>query len=165
MNQLGYVVAFAATVTGAWLISRVHSEFGRRTAYHLAVLLVIVLAMLALTGLFRPTPSAAIPHRWSGQLMIILAWVSVPYATGVLLERNLRRRPFAAMLQMVCLALFLSTTLMAYVTGFLGPGRAGTVDEVTRGWFTAYHQTVLPATMVVLLMLWLHFLKRPSDNA
>lgn len=97
--------------------------------------------------------------------MIILAWVSVPYAIGVVLERNLRRRPFNAVVQMVCLTLFLSTTLIAYVTGFLGPGSTGTLDEVSRSWFTAYHQAVLPVMMVLFLMLWLQFLKRPSDNA
>ncbi|MEX0712558.1 MAG: hypothetical protein WD278_09425 [Pirellulales bacterium] len=162
---MGKLLIFSALVPIGWLLSGRRPEPARKSARALAVLLAVLLLGLAVAGSLHQAAPAPILHRWGGHAFVILAWLSAPFALGVLLERSVRRRPFSAAFQALLLFAFLGLSILAGFTGYLGPSHVQPADEETRIRFTVLHLFILPALIGTLAVAWLWLLRPGNQRA
>ncbi|MEX0712402.1 MAG: hypothetical protein WD278_08630 [Pirellulales bacterium] len=161
---MGKLLIFSALVPIGWLLPWRRPELARKSARILALMLAILLAPLAVAGwLHQAAPQAALLHRWGGHAFVILAWLSVPFSVGALLQRSVRRRPFSAALQALLLLAFLGLSILAGFTGYMGPTHVQPADQETQMRFTVLHLFALPGLIGAAAAAWL-WLFRPSSK-
>lgn len=161
------LVLFPMMIAVGWIASRYERELARQLGQAIALATLAVQATVLGSGIFR---SEATPdfHRWSGQGMLILVWVGVPLAIGVVAQRGIRTRPVPTVMQIACLLLLLGFTFSANLTGYLGPSSGAMRSEYleeTKNRFVVLHQIFLPTIIVVLLISWWASLRETSPEA
>jgi cytochrome bd-type quinol oxidase subunit 2 len=150
-------------VVAAWLFSRRHSELARKSARLISLLFAFALAVMALTGWVQSQETIATIHRWAGHAFLIGAWLFVPFATGVLLQQQLRRRPVLAIAASASMVLLLGLVVAASITGYLGPSHQEHFSDETHNRFIVLHFCVLPGLISLLLIAWFWSL-RPYEG-
>jgi hypothetical protein len=130
----------------------------------LALTLTVVLCISLLSSLGNPAGAAGQVHRWTGHLLVILVWVSVPFALVVLLIYKLGRHPFAAIGQSLFLLLSLPIALIASFTGYLGPIRSAEIGEQASNRFYVLHMCILPSVLAVLFIGWFFIFRTPRSH-
>ena len=148
------LLLFPAIVVAAWLLSRRHSELARKSARLIPGLLALILAFMAVTGWVRSQDAVAMVHRWVGHAFLIAAWLSVPFAIGVLLQQQLSRRPVFAIAVSLELLLLLGLVVAASITGYLGPSHQDEFSDERHNRFVVLHLCLLPGAGFLLLATW-----------
>lgn len=160
-NLLRFALLPALLAMG-WWASRRHPRIARLGAWGTALCFKVCLGILVVTGCFHGQPDMAWVHRWGAHAMVILAWLTIPLAAGILLAQDLRLRPVAALWWCVVAFLLFAMLVLASLTGYLGPTTQGPLDADTLRRFRTLHFAVLPGVIVGLLIVWMK-LARPTS--
>lgn len=144
-------LVISATFTAGWFISHGYGELARRCARSVFAISILVLLALAISGAFHDREAARSFHRWTAHGITIFLWLAIPFAIAVLLQQNFRRRPSAAIAQLIALLLVFGSTVLCAFTGYLWPtGSENAVGEETLNRFLILHLFVFPATTFAL---------------
>lgn len=137
----------------------------RKAARFSAAIYLAGLLCSAATGVGRASNSGAMGtvHKWTGHALVVVTWVSIPLSVGVVLARNFRRSAWIALAQAVVLAALIGITMLAAITGYLGPSR-GDPSEETINRFVVLHKVALPFIAAVLAVGWIWFFRPTSDG-
>jgi cytochrome bd-type quinol oxidase subunit 2 len=161
----------AGLFVAGWLLSKSHREAVRKCARVLPVAAGMILVGLTLTGWLRLVADPFEIHRWAGQALIIVVWLGIPFAVGVLFQRHFRRRPIASICQLLTLLFLFALVFLAALTGYLGPSHANetgqqirNVSEETRTRFNILHLFVLPGLCFALLIQWWRLFAPATDD-
>ncbi|REJ70023.1 MAG: hypothetical protein DWQ31_02050 [Planctomycetota bacterium] len=158
MNEYSRIGLFFAIVVAGWFASRHYREPTRRTTVWSAVALAAGLGYLVVTGLYKDSARPTISHGLAGHILLIAAWLAVPFAIGVAVERHFTQRPALAVAQVLMLLLLLSLTLLTSITGYLPPLPNDVISDEVRAVminrFEILHMIVLPSAIAVLLAFW-----------
>lgn len=144
---------FFGMIAVAWWVSTRYEERSRRIAGLLPIVAVGALCCLVPTGVLRNDRLADM-HSWVGHALGSFLWLSVPFAIGWLLERDIRRRPVRAIVRSLAPLSTLALGLLASATGYLGPTHSAAISEETRNRFQVLHLFVLPTLLTLLLVIW-----------
>jgi cytochrome bd-type quinol oxidase subunit 2 len=144
----------AATFVAGWYASKRHSKLSRKAARFMPVMAALILCVIAVTGWFPSAGNDLPTHRWAGHALVILAWLSVPFAMGVLLQQEFRKRPTAVFSQAITFVVVFCIVSLTAFTGYLGPSNLQNVGEETLNRFKVLHLYVLPAILLALLVQW-----------
>lgn len=157
-----------AIIVAAWAVSKTYPQRMRSTVRCLPIVASTLLALLMISGLLREGGLLAEIHRWTGHVLFVVLWLSVPFGMGVVLQQDLRKRPAAAVAQALVLLLGLAIALAASVTAYLGPGNSTpadpTIGEETYNRFLVLHAVVLPGLCAALMVQWWWYF-RPMAHA
>src|SRR5262245_54290912 len=129
MAELVRLLLFPALVVVAWLWSRQSPVFTRNLARQLSYTLAAIVAFIVVTGLYHSEKSAARIHLWVGHAFTSVVWLFVPFAIGIVFQQAIRPRSVAAIVKCFNLLLFLGITLLAAITGYLGPTHQQDIGE------------------------------------
>jgi hypothetical protein len=153
------LISFPALVILGWICSAATT----RTAHTLARVTPIAIAIGIVVLLFSgPFTNADDFHRWAGHGLVIVTWLATPFALGVLAEEKLVHRPLVAIMQSLVLLLYLSLTLFASFTAYLGEIRNPDITDQTTHRLFVLHCILLPSLLLLLLPIWFFsFRRRP----
>jgi quinol-cytochrome oxidoreductase complex cytochrome b subunit len=141
-----------AILVAAWLFSSRYPERARQAARLFGVILAISLIAIAATG-YRRLITQDIAHGWFGHGSLIVAWLTAPFAIGVILQRRIFQRPIWAILQSLMILAVVGLNLMAGFTGYLGPSQSNVEETINR--FYVLHTVVFPCLCLAFLGVWI----------
>ncbi|WP_254509642.1 hypothetical protein [Anatilimnocola floriformis] len=158
---------FFGVAAVGWVFAHHSSELARKMARILPIVAGAGVCWLLLTGLVRNLVPHVDLHRWSGHAIVIFLWLAVPFAAGVVLERNWRRPSSMVILHFLALLAVLAIGLITAISGYLGPSNSAAdgvaaMAEETAKRFDTLHKCVLPGVFSVLLVQWWRIF-RPYD--
>jgi hypothetical protein len=165
MAGLMRLLLFPCLIVVGWLASRASRERMRRTSRLLLGMLFGVVLLSAISGGFHSGRNVGEFHKWSGHALVILAWLTVPFIVGVVLQQHLRQRPVRSIAQSVALLFFLLLTFLCSFTGYIGPSYDDAVPQLyleeTHRRFVVLHFALLPSMIAVLTVnVWLFLRSR-----
>jgi uncharacterized protein YhhL (DUF1145 family) len=152
MGEAASLLWLPAGLAAGALLARLRPSSARRVFHGLAGITCGVLGLIAVTGIAWEPGAVASVHRWGSAAVIIFEWMVLPLAAGFALASP-HRRPVGRALSVLMLMALLGTTLLASLTGYLGPSR-GDVDPMTLRRFRILHYGVFPALTVGLAVWW-----------
>ena len=114
----------------------------------------MMLLSLVVTGWLRHSEPAISIHLWFGHVLVIVAYLGFPFAAGVMLQRQIRQRPILAIVRLLALIFFFGLTLLASMTGYLGPSHASPsvsqLSEESQTRFAFIHMLALPLLLAIM---------------
>jgi len=160
MIEFARIGLFLGMIVAGWSASRKFHETARTIARRAGLCCACVLGVVIATGVMRASSPWIMPHhRWAVLAFQMVSWFGVPWSVGIVLERRLRSRPVAAIVQCWVLVSVLVVGWSAAVTGYLGPTNNFEIDEETRNRFVVMHLFFLPAVMAGLLLAWWRYFR------
>jgi hypothetical protein len=154
----------AGFIVAAWFISKRHREAAGKIGRLLPVAAGIVLLSSAITGWLRADGVLTNIHRWTGHALVVIIWLGVPFAIGVLLQQHVRCRSTTAVCQLFAFLVVLGSVSLAGFTGYLGPSHLDSIGEETRNRFNILHPFFLPGLIFALLFEWWWFFSPEEHN-
>lgn len=122
-----------------------------------AVLLLMML-LLALTGVGHDTTPQDEVHRWTGHGMVIVLWWLAPFSLGVALGDSRSRGCFMTGSAVLLVVATVIMVLFTSFTGYLYPHDRPPNAEETANRFWVLHGVVMPAITFLMLLGWMFFL-------
>jgi cytochrome bd-type quinol oxidase subunit 2 len=148
------LLVYAGLIVAGGFASHRQPEATRRVARGMAALALVTLALLVVTGLMRPRGTESEIHRWGAHLFVMFLSMGLAFSWGVLLQSQLRSRPWATSLRSLALFACAVVAMLASVTGYLGPGHDPTAAEESHNRFVVLHAFMLPTVLGLLLVAW-----------
>ena len=130
----------------------------------MAVTALLMLGCLLVSGLLEPVYVPNETHRLIGSALVIFVWLCTPFSIGVLFHTKISRTPGVAIIQGVGLLFSAAVSILAAITGYLGPSHGhNNVETLNR--FVVLHEFVLPAVLAALFLAWFWYFpaSRPSS--
>jgi hypothetical protein len=125
-----------------------------------------LVVVLAVTGLAAGEKMNVV-HRWTGHIFVIEVYLAALFAIGVVLGRDFRRRPAAAIAAVLFLLSVLGFGLLNAFTGYLKPSE----NELHQPWyeetlnrFFVLHMIALPTLLVVFAIAWWWLFRPRTDE-
>jgi hypothetical protein len=140
-------------VLGGWWLARRRDRLALQATRALPVLLGMLLASIAVSGQLHAGARGADFHKSAAHGFVIAIWLCVPFTAGVTLQCFVPQRPLMAIASFSVLAIVMGVSLLAAMTGYLGPS-SGESDTETNRRFIVLHTIVLPVAVGLLLCAW-----------
>jgi hypothetical protein len=165
MSALIWIV-FAVVSLVASLIARHDPEGARKASRLLPLVVAFMLGGMAATGWLHSQDTAAKIHRWTADTIVLALWISVAFASGTLMQREIRRRPLIAMSQLFAFLFAFGLLSSNAVTGYVDPTVAKPEDAEAAAWaFHVLHQYIFPLLTFAMLTEWWWFFGPPKEYA
>jgi hypothetical protein len=150
-------IVFAVVSVAGTHIARRDPEGARQASRLLSLVLAFFLGVMAATGAFYNREAFAKLHRWMSDTTVLAMWISVAFTSGTVMQRDIRRRPFVAIGQLLALLVAFALFGMCAVSGTIDPAMAPTNDPEMLQAFQILHRYVLPAFLFGILAEWWWF--------
>lgn len=118
-----------------------------------------IAACMVITGYYHSAQSVARGHLWTGHALLIAVWLFVPFVIGIVLQQSGRRWSAATILQCLSLLLLLGMTLLASLSGYLGPTHQQQPGEESYNQFAVLHYYASPRAIGIMLIGWFWLLR------
>jgi hypothetical protein len=156
---------FPILIAAGWVCSHNRPNVTRIVARCVALLAGVSLGMIAISGQLRSLPAVADFHKWMGRGMLIVQWLGIPFAAGVILRQQIRSHMVVAIGYSLALVCTLVVSFLASITGYLGPLNNPETTEETRNRFVILHMFVLPAMLAILRCVWFFALRPLTESS
>ena len=163
MNDYVNLILFPLLVIVGWALGDRNFESGRRWCLGLGLFLLWHLLVLAVSGWWSHVDNMPWLHRWTAHSLVIFAWLATPFAIGVALGGQFRRRALAAVGKTLVVLGVLAVVLLNSFTGYIE--LTPEMDQATMNRFEVLHTLVLPGLSLLLLLLWCGLYAPPLKSA
>ena len=148
-----------------WFVARQSNGIAHQSARFFPLALATLLVVVALAGVGRASDFGVTAHRWTSQVLVLATWLVVPFAAGISLQQNIRKRPVVTIAHVIVLFFLLGAILLTSLTGYLGPSHVNPPVEETNNRFRVLHWVVLPFIDAILLVACYGFTKLRTKYA
>jgi hypothetical protein len=158
-------IVFAIVSVAGTHIARRDPTGARQASRLLPLVLAFFLGVMAATGVFFEREAFAKLHRWMADTTVFAMWISVAFCSGTIMQREIRRRPFVALAQLLAILAAFALLGMNAVSGFIDPATAPSKDPEMLQAFHALHRYVLPVMLYAILAEWWWFFGPARPNS
>ncbi len=152
--QLFYFLQTLSLPVVGWVLSEHQSEWARKGARFTALLAVAHLLFIIISGFFHEWGNLGPIHKFAAHLLTIELWWTIPFSIGVALQRNFLSRPIFAIGQFIFFVGVFCLTLLASISGYLGPSHASYISVESYNRFRVVHFWVLPTLCILICTGW-----------
>jgi hypothetical protein len=157
-------IVFAAVSLVAAQIAKRDPEGARKASRLLPLVIAFLLGALAASGWLHAERTVASIHRWTADTTVLAMWISVAFASGTLMAREIRQRPVVAIVQLFAFLLVFGLLSTNALTGYFGVINSNPADEETVHRLRILHLYALPACTVAMLAEWWWFFAPPRES-